>query len=58
MKAWTSIIAIMVIGALEVYALSQGINGLAMSLSVGLIAGLGGFSAKSIKDKIQHKNGG
>jgi hypothetical protein len=53
---YTPIVAILVIGALMAYALSQGIDGLALAGSVAIIAGLGGFTAKSIKDKVTKKD--
>lgn len=40
-------IAILVIGALEAYAMSQGINGVLLAGSVAVIAGLGGYTAKA-----------
>lgn len=36
------LLAIVMIAALESYALSRGIDGVALSLSIGAIAGLGG----------------
>lgn len=46
---WTpAIIAMLVIGALEAYALYQGINGALLSGTVAIIAGLGGFTAGRI----------
>jgi len=41
----TPIIAILVIGALASYAISQGINGVLLSGSFAIIAGLGGYAA-------------
>lgn len=38
------------VGVIEMYALSLGMNGTALSLSVALIAGLGGFE---LKEKIK-----
>lgn len=40
---WTAIVAILSITVLELYALSQGINGLMLSGGLVVIAGLGGF---------------
>jgi len=45
-KKLTPIIAILVIGALEAYAISQGINGALLAGIVAIIAGLGGYTAK------------
>ena len=39
-----TILAILVIALLECVALSHGINGTALTLSIAAIAGLGGFS--------------
>ena len=46
MNKLTPIIAIIVIGALEAYALSKGLDGVALSASIGIIAGLGGYAIK------------
>ena len=40
--------AIIVIGIIEIVALLNGINGIAMSLSIGAIAGMGGFEIGNI----------
>jgi len=45
-KKLTPIIAILVIGALIAYALSQGINGALLASGTAIIAGLGGYTAK------------
>ena len=42
----TVIIAIIALAAIELYALHQGIDGLALTAVVGAIAGLGGFKIK------------
>ncbi len=50
LKKLTPIIAILVIGALEAYALSQDTNGVLLAGSIAVIAGLGGYTArKTIK---------
>ncbi len=49
----TPILAILCITAIEVVAISQGINGAMMGIAVAAIAGLGGWEAKVIKDKIK-----
>lgn len=49
MRKFTPIVAILVIGGLEAFAISQGVNGVALAASLSLIAGLGGYSARSIK---------
>lgn len=46
------IVAILAIAGLEVYALSQGINGVLMGIVIAAIAGLAGYEGKIIKDKI------
>ena len=51
MKKITVILAMLLIGGLEFYALSQGINGVALSLSIGALSGLGGWHIKGIKTK-------
>lgn len=50
-KTITPIIAILVIGALSAYAISQGINGVAMAVTIGVIAALGGYTAPHKKPK-------
>lgn len=47
--------AIVVIGALEGYALYLGMNGALLSGVFVIIAGLGGFAVKSIVDKVTKK---
>jgi len=42
------VIAILAIGGIELYALSQGINGMILSLSIAVISGLGGFEIKTL----------
>jgi len=43
--------AMLVIGCLELFALSQGIDGVLMGLVIALIAGLGGYTTKGILRK-------
>lgn len=50
-KKLTPIIAILVIGGLETYALSQNINGVLLAGSIAIIAGLGGYTARKKIDK-------
>jgi len=47
------IVAIICIAALEVIAITQGIDGATFGLVVAAIAGLAGWQAKNIKDKIK-----
>jgi len=47
-KIITTIVAIVCITILEVFAMSQGFNGVALAASCSVIAGLGGYSAKNI----------
>jgi len=42
-KYWIALLAIVVIGSLEAFALSQGIDGLALSASIGGIGGIAGY---------------
>jgi len=48
-------LAIVCIVVLDVYALSKGINGVIMSLSVTAIAGLGGYEIRVVRDKLIKK---
>jgi len=50
---WTPIVAIVCIAGLEVFALSQGINGALIGIAIAAIAGLGGYEAKILRDKIK-----
>ena len=43
--------AILSIVCVEMFALTQGVNGIALSLSVGCVAGLGGFEVGKIYKK-------
>lgn len=45
----TPIVAIIVIGALGAYALSQGINGVLLAGLTAIIGGLGGYTVKAKK---------
>ena len=49
----TVIVAILAILSLEIFAISQGIDGAALGIAVAAIAGLGGWQAKKIKDKLK-----
>lgn len=57
-RTLTPIIAILSIVALEMYALSQGINGVLLAGSIAVIAGLGGYTTKTLKDKVIKGKGG
>ena len=48
------IIAILAIVALEIYALSQGINGTMLGWTVAIIAGLGGYEVKALREKYRN----
>jgi len=48
LKAAAPLVAIIGIIALEVYAISQNINGTSLSIAIALIAGLGGYEAKAL----------
>ena len=47
-KYIVSVIAICSITIIELYALTQGINGSVMSLSIAGIAGLGGYNLRKV----------
>jgi len=47
----TPLVAIIAICALEIYALSQGINGVTLAGAVAVIAGLGGYGASKLRPK-------
>jgi len=53
--AITPLISILAIVALEIYAISQGLNGVLLAGSIAVIAGLGGYEAKVVKDKVTKK---
>lgn len=46
-----SIFAIVVIAVLELYALSKGINGKCLTMSIAAIAGVGGFTLRGVLPK-------
>tara|TARA_Y100000310_G_C20702423_1_gene831076 strand:+ start:424 stop:591 length:168 start_codon:yes stop_codon:yes gene_type:complete len=49
---WRIIIAVVIcITALEAFALSKGINGTILTLSIGILAGIGGLSLPQLKTK-------
>jgi len=52
MKDWTPIVSIIAIVALELVAVCKSLNGVMLAGSIALIAGLGGYTAKSFKDKV------
>ena len=45
--------AIIVIGIIELYALYLGMNGIALSLTIGAVAGLGGFEIGKVYKSIK-----
>jgi hypothetical protein len=47
-KYIVSVIAISAVTLIELYALTIGINGTALSLSVACIAGLGGYNLRKV----------
>lgn len=49
----TPILAILCITALEIVAITQGVNGATFGLVIAALAGLGGWQAKNIKDKLK-----
>ena len=49
------IIAILCITILEIVAITQGINGVALAAACTIIAGLGGWTAKKVKDTKSEK---
>lgn len=52
MTSWiTPTIAIAVIGGVETYALSKGINGVALTSSIAAIAGIAGFKLRDVFSK-------
>ncbi|MBA7568168.1 hypothetical protein ES708_09889 [subsurface metagenome] len=50
---WTPIAAIIAIVILETIALLKGVNGALMGIAVAALAGLGGYEAKTLRDKIK-----
>ena len=45
------IVAILAIVGLECYALSKGVNGAMLGWATALIAGLGGYEVKALREK-------
>ena len=52
------VVAMICITALEMVAMSQGINGVMLSLTIAALAGLGGYEVKNVKDWIRKKKNG
>ena len=51
----TAILAIICITALEIVALANSVNGALLAGSIAIIAGLGGWTAKKVKDTKSEK---
>lgn len=49
------VVAILGIVTVELYALSKGINGVALSASIACISGLGGYYLKIMREKIDER---
>ena len=49
--------AIIVIGTIEIFALSNGINGIILTTVIGVIAGLAGWSLPQLKLNVRRKHG-
>lgn len=43
--------ALIVLGGIEIYALSQGINGTMLSIVIAIIAGIAGWTVPQLKTK-------
>jgi len=52
------IVVILAIVALEIVAICNSIDGVLLAGSIAVIAGLGGYTGKAVKDKIKKGNGG
>ena len=50
LKSMTVIISMLLVGSLEFYALHLGHNGIMLTTTIAVIAGLGGYSVKSINE--------
>ena len=50
-KISVPIVAILTIGAVEAYALSKGINGVALTSSIAAISGIAGFKLREVFSK-------
>jgi len=48
---YITITAMVCISAIEIYALSQSIDGVALSACIAILAGLGGYSAKAMLNR-------
>ncbi len=51
-NALTPLVAIIAVSLVVVYALSKGIDGAVLMSGIAIIAGLGGYQVKKIKDAI------
>jgi len=52
------VVAILAIVVLECVAISKGMNGVMLAGSIGLIAGIAGYTGKAVKDKVKTGKGG
>ncbi len=52
-KACTPIVAVIVIGIIETFAIEHGIDGTMLLLSLVAVAGIGGYNLKSLIDQIK-----
>jgi len=50
---WTPIIAMVCIAGLEALAIMKGVNGATFGLVIAALAGLGGYEAKILRDKMK-----
>ena len=55
LKALTPLFAMMLIAILSMIAMMQRINGINLALSIGAIAGLGGYSIKELLEWLKVK---
>jgi len=51
------LVSVIAITGIEIYALSQGINGLRLGMSLAVIGGLGGWKIKDFTIKRKKDNG-
>jgi hypothetical protein len=54
-KQWSTLAAILSITGLELYAISQGIDGILLAGAIAVIAGLAGYEAGSIVKHVVDK---
>jgi hypothetical protein len=52
LKGTASVLAIIAISVIEVFAINKGLDGIILTLAIGAIAGLGGYNIAKVKELV------